>query len=97
VQIQALRTLTNFALQPTRATTEPQDRYDCLPDAGCAHTHSLKDDPKLKLLWGGKGHALIHGRAALALPEEMPAFFRNAGPRLEGLAMSSRRTVTATC
>ncbi len=73
-----------------------QDKYvpwepECEAHAPYAAGVSLQAPPKLNLFWGGKGHALIHGKAALALPDEMPAFFRNGAERLEGLASQPDR------
>lgn len=36
-------------------------------------------------LWGPTGHAMVGRAAAERLPDDMPAFFRNAGPRLAWL------------
>lgn len=72
---------------PQRACTE-----HCDPRAaGAPGVALIERKPTVKLMWGHKGHATIHGKATLALPEDMPDFFRSGQARLEGLASAPDR------
>lgn len=55
---------------------------------------NASDDGDVHILWGVSGHSIINSEAARDLPDDMPAFFRGAGDRLEALASQPDRWKT---